>query len=81
MWFEERSWASNQKMSTLIEKWRDLWSYKIEYFVAASAYVFATTNFLNLPKLVLDNGGCKDNKKSYSFIVRIIIGFLENVVL
>jgi SNF family Na+-dependent transporter len=57
MWFEEHSWASNQKMSTLIEKWRDLWSYKVEYFVAACAYIFATTNFLNLPKLVLDNGG------------------------
>ena len=59
MWFEERSWNSNQKMSALIEKWRDLWSYKVEYFVAACAYVFATTNFLTLPKLVLDNGGCK----------------------
>ena len=59
MWFEERSW-SNMKMSSLIvEEWRDLWSFKAEFLIAAFAYLFATTNFLNLPKLVLDNGGCK----------------------
>jgi len=46
------------KMSSLIvEEWRDLWSFKAEFLIAAFAYLFATTNFLNLPKLVLDNGG------------------------
>ncbi|KHN84574.1 Sodium- and chloride-dependent GABA transporter ine [Toxocara canis] len=57
MWFEERSW-SNLKMSSLIvEEWRDLWSLKIDVIVASLAYVFATTNFLNLPRLILENGG------------------------
>lgn len=59
MWFEERSW-SNLKMSSLIvEEWRDLWSTKVDLFVALLSYVFATTNFLNLPRLIFDNGGCK----------------------
>lgn len=59
MWFEERSW-SNLKMSSLIvEEWRDLWSLKIDVIVASLAYVFATTNFLNLPRLILENGGRK----------------------
>ncbi|VDD89855.1 unnamed protein product [Enterobius vermicularis] len=57
MWFEERSW-SNLKMSSLIvEEWRDLWSTKVDLFVALLSYVFATTNFLNLPRLIFDNGG------------------------
>lgn len=57
MWFEERSW-SNLKMSSLIvEEWRDLWSTKVDLFVALLAYVFATTNFLNLPRLIFENGG------------------------
>ncbi|KAK6054606.1 hypothetical protein COOONC_07888 [Cooperia oncophora] len=56
MWFEERSW-SNLRMSDLVEEWRDLWSFKVDFMVAAIAYVFATTNFLNLPKLILENGG------------------------
>ncbi|CAJ0578285.1 unnamed protein product, partial [Mesorhabditis spiculigera] len=55
MWFEERSW-SNMK-SDLVEEWRDLWSLKVEFTVTAAAYVCATTNFLNLPKLILENGG------------------------
>lgn len=58
MWFEERS-MSNMKMSLIVEEWRDLWSFKAEFLLAAFAYLFATTNFLNLPRLVLDNGGCK----------------------
>uniref|UniRef100_A0A7E4VI80 Sodium:neurotransmitter symporter family protein n=1 Tax=Panagrellus redivivus TaxID=6233 RepID=A0A7E4VI80_PANRE len=41
----------------IVEEWRDLWSFKAEFLVAAFAYVFATTNFLNLPRLILDNGG------------------------
>ncbi|KAK6011270.1 hypothetical protein OSTOST_23656 [Ostertagia ostertagi] len=57
MWFEERSW-SNLRMSDLVEEWRDLWSFKVDFMVAAISYVFATTNFLNLPKLILENGGC-----------------------
>ncbi|CAJ0927685.1 unnamed protein product, partial [Mesorhabditis belari] len=56
MWFEERSW-SNIKASDLVEEWRDLWSFKIDFLVAAVAYVCATTNLLNLPKLILENGG------------------------
>ena len=40
------------------EEWRDIWSSKREMFIAALAYVFATTNLLNFPRLVLDNGGC-----------------------
>ncbi|VDL65606.1 unnamed protein product [Nippostrongylus brasiliensis] len=56
MWFEERSW-SNLRMSDLVEEWRDLWSFKVDFIVAAISYVFATTNFLNLPKLILENGG------------------------
>uniref|UniRef100_A0A915EH73 Sodium:neurotransmitter symporter family protein n=1 Tax=Ditylenchus dipsaci TaxID=166011 RepID=A0A915EH73_9BILA len=59
MWFEERSWSSmNQmKMSSLIvEEWRDIWSFKIEFMLVGLAYLFATTNFLNLPRLVLENG-------------------------
>ncbi|XGW19139.1 hypothetical protein V3C99_003172 [Haemonchus contortus] len=56
MWFEERSW-SNLRMSDLVEEWRDLWSFKVDFMVAAISYVFATTNLLNLPKLILENGG------------------------
>ncbi|CAI4230243.1 unnamed protein product [Auanema sp. JU1783] len=56
MWFEERSW-SNLRMSDLVEEWRDLWSFKIDFLVAGLSYVFATTNLLNLPKLILENGG------------------------
>uniref|UniRef100_A0A183FM54 Transporter n=1 Tax=Heligmosomoides polygyrus TaxID=6339 RepID=A0A183FM54_HELPZ len=56
MWFEERSW-SNLRMSDLVEEWRDLWAFKVDFIVAAISYVFATTNFLNLPKLILENGG------------------------
>ncbi|EPB72934.1 Sodium:neurotransmitter symporter family protein [Ancylostoma ceylanicum] len=56
MWFEERSW-SNLRMSELVEEWRDLWSFKVDFMVAAISYVFATANFLNLPKLILENGG------------------------
>lgn len=58
MWFEERSW-SNFKMPTLLsEEWRDLWSIKVDMIVASLSYVFATTNFLNLTRLILENGGC-----------------------
>ncbi|KAL3082698.1 hypothetical protein niasHS_010500 [Heterodera schachtii] len=57
MWFEDRS-LSNMKVSSLIvEEWRDIWSAKSEFMFAAFAYLFATTNFLNLPRLILDNGG------------------------
>ncbi|VDN51754.1 unnamed protein product [Dracunculus medinensis] len=57
MWFEERSW-SNFKMPTLLsEEWRDLWSIKVDMIVASLSYVFATTNFLNLTRLILENGG------------------------
>lgn len=57
MWFEDRS-ESNMKMSSLIvEEWRDLWSFKAEFMLVGLSYFFATTNFLNLPRLVLDNGG------------------------
>ncbi|VDK68365.1 unnamed protein product [Gongylonema pulchrum] len=59
MWFEERSWSNLKMPSTLVEEWRDLWSIKIDMIVASLAYVFATTNFLNLPRLILENGGCK----------------------
>uniref|UniRef100_A0A914VFY3 Uncharacterized protein n=1 Tax=Plectus sambesii TaxID=2011161 RepID=A0A914VFY3_9BILA len=59
MWYEERSGSwSNMKMSSIIvEEWRDLWSFKIDFLIVAFAYVFATTNFLNLPKMILENGG------------------------
>lgn len=57
MWFEERSWSNLKTSSTLLEEWRDLWSTKIDVIVASLAYVFATTNFLNLPGLILQNGG------------------------
>uniref|UniRef100_A0A0N5ADH0 Transporter n=1 Tax=Syphacia muris TaxID=451379 RepID=A0A0N5ADH0_9BILA len=57
MWFEERSW-SNLKMSSLIvEEWRDLWSTKVDLFVVLLSYVFATTNFLNFPRLLFTYGG------------------------
>jgi hypothetical protein len=60
MWFEERSWSNNMKMSSIIvEEWRDLWTIKLDFMLAAIAYVFATTNWLNMPRLVLENGGCK----------------------
>lgn len=53
--------------SMLVEEWRDLWSIKIDMIVASLAYVFATTNFLNMPRLILENGGCKflDNFKLF----------------
>ncbi|VDO78516.1 unnamed protein product, partial [Onchocerca flexuosa] len=57
MWFEERSWSNLKMSSMLVEEWRDLWSIKIDMIVASLAYVFATTNFLNLPELILRNGG------------------------
>ncbi|VDN00943.1 unnamed protein product [Thelazia callipaeda] len=57
MWFEERSWSNLKMSSMLVEEWRDLWSMKVDMIIASLAYVFATTNFLNLPKLILDNGG------------------------
>ncbi|KAI6208233.1 Sodium-and chloride-dependent GABA transporter ine [Aphelenchoides besseyi] len=57
MWFEERS-LSNLKMSSLIvEEFRDLWSFKVEFLIVSLSYVFATTNFLNLGRLVFENGG------------------------
>ncbi|CAB3408422.1 unnamed protein product [Caenorhabditis bovis] len=56
MWFEESSW-SNLRLTELVEEWRDLWPTKVEFMVSAMAYVFAMTNFLNLPKLILENGG------------------------
>ncbi|EFO99627.1 CRE-SNF-1 protein [Caenorhabditis remanei] len=58
MWFEESSW-SNLRLTDMghVEEWRDLWPTKIEFIVSAMAYLFAMTNFLNLPKLILDNGG------------------------
>jgi hypothetical protein len=45
--------------SLIVEEWRDLWSFKAEFMLVGLSYVFATTNFLNLPRLVLDNGGCE----------------------
>ncbi|KAK6105462.1 Sodium:neurotransmitter symporter family protein [Brugia pahangi] len=57
MWFEERSWSNLKMSSMLVEEWRDLWPIKIDVIVASLAYVFATTNFLNLPGLILQNGG------------------------
>uniref|UniRef100_A0A1I7W374 Transporter n=1 Tax=Loa loa TaxID=7209 RepID=A0A1I7W374_LOALO len=57
MWFEERSWSNLKMSSMLVEEWRDLWSIKIDVIVASLAYIFATTNFLNLPGLILQNGG------------------------
>ncbi|KAM3722332.1 Sodium- and chloride-dependent GABA transporter ine [Dirofilaria immitis] len=57
MWFEERSWSNLKMSSMLVEEWRDLWPIKIDMIVASLAYVFATTNFLNLPGLILQNGG------------------------
>uniref|UniRef100_A0AAF5Q240 Sodium:neurotransmitter symporter family protein n=1 Tax=Wuchereria bancrofti TaxID=6293 RepID=A0AAF5Q240_WUCBA len=57
MWFEERSWSNLKMSSVLVEEWRDLWPIKIDVIVASLAYVFATTNFLNLPGLILQNGG------------------------
>ncbi|PAV73628.1 hypothetical protein WR25_00605 isoform B [Diploscapter pachys] len=56
MWFEERSW-SNLRVCGIVEEWRDLWSSKGEFVLSAIAYVIATTNLLNLPKLILENGG------------------------
>lgn len=57
MWFEERSW-NNMKMSSLIvEEWRDVWSYKVDFLLCGIAYLVATTNILNLPRLIIDNGG------------------------
>ncbi|KAH7728518.1 Sodium:neurotransmitter symporter family protein 1 [Aphelenchoides avenae] len=43
--------------SLIVEEWRDLWSFKAEFMLVGFAYVFATTNFLNLPRLILENGG------------------------
>jgi hypothetical protein len=61
MWYDERSVSwNNMKMSSMIvEEWRDLWSFKLDFLVAAFTYVFATTNLLNLPRLIIENGGCK----------------------
>ncbi|CAD5209289.1 unnamed protein product [Bursaphelenchus xylophilus] len=56
MWFEDRS-VSNIKMSSIVEEWRDLWSFKAEFMLVGLSYLFATTNLLNLPRLILDNGG------------------------
>ncbi|CAI5440441.1 unnamed protein product [Caenorhabditis angaria] len=56
MWFEESSW-SNLRLTELVEEWRDLWPSKIEFVVSAMSYLFAMTNFLNMPKLILQNGG------------------------
>ncbi|CAD5206472.1 unnamed protein product [Bursaphelenchus okinawaensis] len=56
MWFEDRS-ISNIKMSSIVEEWRDLWSFKAEFMLVGLSYFFATTNLLNLPRLILDNGG------------------------
>uniref|UniRef100_A0A914MH10 Uncharacterized protein n=1 Tax=Meloidogyne incognita TaxID=6306 RepID=A0A914MH10_MELIC len=57
MWFEDRS-LSNMKLSSLIvEEWRDIWSSKGEFIVAALAYLSGFTNLLNIPRLILDNGG------------------------
>lgn len=56
MWFEESSW-SNLRLTDIQEEWRDLWPSKLEFIVSAMAYLFAMTNFLNLPKLILENGG------------------------
>lgn len=46
-----------QVSSLIVEEWRDIWSAKPEFMFAAFAYLFATTNLLNLPRLILDNGG------------------------
>lgn len=49
---------NQMKMSSIIvEEWRDIWSFKVEFMLVGLAYLFATTNFLNLPRLVLENGG------------------------
>ncbi|GMR55221.1 hypothetical protein PMAYCL1PPCAC_25416, partial [Pristionchus mayeri] len=57
MWFEERSWSNLKLTDELIEDWRDLWAFKIDFTIVAFSYVWATTNLLNLPKLILENGG------------------------
>ncbi|GMT02566.1 hypothetical protein PENTCL1PPCAC_24740, partial [Pristionchus entomophagus] len=57
MWFEERSWSNLKLTDDLIEDWRDLWAFKIDFTIVAFSYVWATTNLLNLPKLILENGG------------------------
>lgn len=80
MWFEDRSWSNNLMKSgyttggagssiVVEEEWRDIWSSKREMFIAALAYVFATTNLLNFPRLVLDNGG-------FAFIVAYAVALL-----
>jgi hypothetical protein len=43
--------------SLIVEEWRDIWSTKPEFMFAALAYLFATTNLINLPRLILENGG------------------------
>uniref|UniRef100_A0AC35THA3 Transporter n=1 Tax=Rhabditophanes sp. KR3021 TaxID=114890 RepID=A0AC35THA3_9BILA len=43
--------------SIIVEEWRDVWSYKVDFLMCGIAYLVATTNLLNLPKLILENGG------------------------
>uniref|UniRef100_A0A915IM88 Uncharacterized protein n=1 Tax=Romanomermis culicivorax TaxID=13658 RepID=A0A915IM88_ROMCU len=43
--------------SFIVEEWRDLWGRKGDFLITALAYVFSTTNFFNLPSLVVNNGG------------------------
>ncbi|KAK0428225.1 hypothetical protein QR680_010685 [Steinernema hermaphroditum] len=35
----------------------DLWSFKFDFLLVSFAYVFPTTNLLNLPRLAYENGG------------------------
>ncbi|KAF7637354.1 hypothetical protein Mgra_00003097 [Meloidogyne graminicola] len=69
MWFEDRS-LSNMKLSSLIiEEWRDIWSSKGEFIIVTLAYLFGFTNLLNIPRLILDNGGI-------AFLIAYLISLL-----
>lgn len=58
----------------IAEEWRDLWSYKAEFLLAAFAYVISTSNFLNLPYFIAHNGGC-------TFIASLIMNSTVNASL
>ena len=60
------AWATQKGKSAAIVAtlqpamhWAGLGALIAVVLVAAFAYVFATTNFLNLPRLIIENGGCK----------------------
>ncbi|VDO94078.1 unnamed protein product [Soboliphyme baturini] len=41
----------------IIEEWRDLWVHKSDFLIICFAYVFSFSDFVNLPKMVAENGG------------------------